>query len=151
MLSERSQEVRRRAAGIIVKDGKVLLFHRFAHNREYFVFPGGGIEANETPEEAVIRELGEELTIKVKIDRFIGEIDNVGEGGFGPSQGYYFLIKDFTGTPTLGGEEKAAESQTNQYLIEWHSVKGLKDMPLLVPKEARDAVVKYLSGVQFVN
>lgn len=135
---------RRRAVGVIVKDKKVLLFHRFAHNREYFVFPGGGIEADETPEQGCLRELNEELTIVAEIKDFITKIEHKGDNGFSPSTGYYFLVEDFTGTPTLGGEEKEAESATNQYIPEWHDIYQLQDLNLLAPIEAKEIIGQYL-------
>ena len=35
--------------------------------QEYYTFPGGGLEENETPQEGVIREIEEEFGIKVKV------------------------------------------------------------------------------------
>ena len=43
---------------IILKDGKVLLNYLGKHG--CYEFPGGGIEAGETPEEALVREVAEE-------------------------------------------------------------------------------------------
>lgn len=45
-----------RAAGIIIKDGKILLMRRVKDGREYFVFPGGSIEKNETPKNSLRQE-----------------------------------------------------------------------------------------------
>ena len=52
-----------KAAGIIIKDRK-LLFTR-AHDMEFFIDPGGKIEAGETARQALVRELKEELSIDV--------------------------------------------------------------------------------------
>ena len=46
------------ARAIILKDGKVLLNH--VSKYDCYEFPGGGIEAGETPEQAVQREVAEE-------------------------------------------------------------------------------------------
>ena len=46
------------ARAIILKDGKVLLNYLSKH--DCYEFPGGGIEAGETPETALIREVAEE-------------------------------------------------------------------------------------------
>jgi 8-oxo-dGTP diphosphatase len=53
-----------RAAALIIKEDKILLMHRKKEGREYWVFPGGSVEEGETPEEAVIREIMEELSLK---------------------------------------------------------------------------------------
>jgi ADP-ribose pyrophosphatase YjhB (NUDIX family) len=39
-----NQRLNKRAAAVIIKDGKILLMRRVKNGREYFVFPGGGIE-----------------------------------------------------------------------------------------------------------
>jgi 8-oxo-dGTP diphosphatase len=58
------------AASLIDRDGRVLIAQR-PPGKEMaglWEFPGGKIEAKETPEEALIRELQEELGIIVKAD-----------------------------------------------------------------------------------
>ena len=49
--------------GIIVKDGNILLSHE--KNIGQWMTPGGGLEANETPEECCIREVAEETGLVV--------------------------------------------------------------------------------------
>ena len=53
------------ACVIIDADDKILITSREHKNdfSEYWEFPGGKIEINETPEECIIRELKEELNI----------------------------------------------------------------------------------------
>ena len=46
------------ARAIIIRDGKVLL--NYVSKHDCYEFPGGGIEAGETPERAVQREVAEE-------------------------------------------------------------------------------------------
>ena len=52
---------RNRGAAIIVQEGKIALIKRIQEDETYYVFPGGGIEEGETPEEATKREIFEEL------------------------------------------------------------------------------------------
>ncbi len=52
-----------KASGIIIVDHKVLVERSVG--KEYFIHPGGKIEAGETPKQAVIRELKEEFSIDV--------------------------------------------------------------------------------------
>jgi 8-oxo-dGTP diphosphatase len=56
------------AAALVDPDGRVLIGQRPPGKAlaGLWEFPGGKIEANEPPEEALIRELGEELGIVVK-------------------------------------------------------------------------------------
>ena len=44
----------------VVRDNKILMEKVYYDNRYFYTIPGGGIEENETPEEAAIRELKEE-------------------------------------------------------------------------------------------
>ena len=58
-------------AALIEDDGKLLVCQRKRGHRFEFMweFPGGKIEAGETPRDALIRELREELGVNAQIDR----------------------------------------------------------------------------------
>lgn len=63
------------AAGVIVRDGKVLLTQRRFHpHGERWSFPSGKIEAGESLEEALVRELHEELLIAPAQVRVVGHL-----------------------------------------------------------------------------
>lgn len=55
------------ACALVDEDNRVLIAKRPAnkHMGGLWEFPGGKVEEHETPEEAIIRELGEELSIDV--------------------------------------------------------------------------------------
>ena len=59
------------AAGLTVRDGKLLIARRpeGRHMAGKWEFPGGKIEKGETPEQALERELSEELGVRVKAGR----------------------------------------------------------------------------------
>lgn len=63
-------------AGAIIKNGKVFAAQRGNKGETKFKweFPGGKIEPGETPEQALARELFEELKIKVKVYELITKI-----------------------------------------------------------------------------
>lgn len=95
------------ASGYLVKDGKVLLVHHNKFNK--WVPPGGHIEENETPDQTVVREWKEEVSLNVDIlpaheSAFAGDanatpipmpfhIDLEREGFDIPRIGYFFYIK----------------------------------------------------------
>ena len=58
------------AAALVAPDGRVLLQQRLPHKHHggLWEFPGGKIEAGETPESALVRELDEELAITIDPD-----------------------------------------------------------------------------------
>lgn len=51
------------ARGIIIKDGNVAMV--YSKKYDYYKLPGGGIEADECKEEALIREVSEETGLRV--------------------------------------------------------------------------------------
>jgi 8-oxo-dGTP pyrophosphatase MutT (NUDIX family) len=61
-----------RAAGVILfRDGRVLLIHR--PSRGDWSFPKGKHEAGETDEECALRELEEEVGLRVRLGERVGE------------------------------------------------------------------------------
>ena len=55
-------------AAIIEKDGKILATQRgYGDYKDWWEFPGGKIEPGESPEEALVREISEELHADVKV------------------------------------------------------------------------------------
>jgi 8-oxo-dGTP pyrophosphatase MutT (NUDIX family) len=61
--------VKRRVRAIITENNRILLIHRRKTTGEYFVFPGGSVEGDETDEAALTRECKEELGVEVEVDR----------------------------------------------------------------------------------
>lgn len=63
-------------AAIIVKDNQILITKRVGGQFDgLWEFPGGKIEESETHESALVREIYEELDIKISIDRFLNTIE----------------------------------------------------------------------------
>lgn len=125
--------------GLIIDKNKILLFHRFKNGREYFSLPGGHVEEDESPKEALIREVEEETTLKVEVGReffrFLNSYDNL--------QHYFFLITKFKGIPELSGEEKERNSENNRYILEWRDIKEVKNINL-VPEIIKDEIIKII-------
>lgn len=64
--------------GAIIKENKFLISKRAKGVDEgFWEFAGGKIEENETGEEAIIRELKEELEIEVKVLRYLCSVDDI--------------------------------------------------------------------------
>ena len=62
-------------AAIIKKNNKVFITQRgHGEFKGKWEFPGGKVEVGETPEEAVVREIREELKSEVKVERLFDEI-----------------------------------------------------------------------------
>lgn len=85
-----------------LKDGKM---------HEYYVTPGGGVEAGETKEETTIRELKEEFNVDIDIIEYVGcEEDDI-------SISHFYKCKILNGIPKLGGEELERMNENNYYEI----------------------------------
>jgi 8-oxo-dGTP diphosphatase len=86
------------AAALIVRGGEVLIGQRRADQPMalQWEFPGGKIEAGESPEQALARELDEELGIKAVIGPKITRIrHNYRHGGAVDLQ--FFAVREFSG------------------------------------------------------
>lgn len=63
-----------RVAGIIMHDNKLLIM-KDAHSPYYYI-PGGRVKMNELSEDAIVREIIEELNTKVKVNRMLWVNEN---------------------------------------------------------------------------
>lgn len=121
----------KRVCAIIIKDNKILLMRRVKDGQEYYVFPGGGIKEGESDEDAIIREIKEELSLDAKIDKLAFQMENRGQ------EELYFLIKEFSGTPKLSGPEKERMNENNQYYHKWIDLNAASNLSNLYPEEAK--------------
>ena len=63
-------------AAIIIKDNKVLATQRgYGEFKGGWEFPGGKIEEGESPEEALIREIKEELELNIEVNQLLEIIE----------------------------------------------------------------------------
>lgn len=63
-------------AAVIMKEGKVFATQRgYGEFKDGWEFPGGKVEAGESPEEALCREIREELVVEVNVGDLIDTIE----------------------------------------------------------------------------
>ncbi|MDD1369121.1 NUDIX domain-containing protein [Bacillus sp. MHSD_36] len=107
--------IRNRGAAIIVQEGKIALIKRIREGETYYVFPGGGIEEGETPEEAAKRE----AYVHIEVEHLITKVEYKGTE-------YYFNADIIGG---VFGSGKAAEFELKDrgiYLPLWLPIHELK-------------------------
>ena len=63
-------------AAIIRKEDRIFATQRgYGDWKDWWEFPGGKMEPGETPEEALVREIREELSAEISIDRFLHTVE----------------------------------------------------------------------------
>lgn len=139
-----------RVAGIIpMEDGFAFMHRKNVLKRkdiqEYYTFPGGGLENDETLEEGVVREIKEEFGINVKVVKKLYEMESE---KFDQTE-YFFLCEYIDGTfgtgdgPEFNNDPKYIES--GNYLPEIIKREDIKDLVLL-PPEIKEKFVKDLEA-----
>ena len=133
-------KVKTRAVGILINDNKVLLIHRTRDGKEFWVFPGGGQEDGETVEEAVVREIEEDASIKCKTDRLLykhiySNLDN--------QEHHFYLCKYISGLPKLASynEFHNMQEEDQSFVPKWIDITKISNM-LLYPLEIRDWLIE---------
>ena len=63
-------------AAIICKDDKIFATQRgYGDFKDWWEFPGGKMEAGETPEKALKREIREELSTEINVDKYLCTVE----------------------------------------------------------------------------
>lgn len=95
--------------------------------REYWTLPGGGVEADETPHQAVVREVKEETGLEARVCRFLFEETYLN----GTSVSQCFLLEiDERQEATLGCDPEEAHLPANSRLLQgvnWHTLDSKRD------------------------
>ncbi len=132
-----------RAALILICEGDVALIERHSDGRDYWVFPGGGVDPGETPEVAALREAREELGLEVVVVREVLELH---EQWFGREVQHFFLAE--TRQRRFGdmtGPELREMTLTNRYGRQWVPVGRAVELELL-PVPAKELLAAVAAG-----
>jgi ADP-ribose pyrophosphatase YjhB (NUDIX family) len=146
-MRRQSQEYPRgtRLQGLVVRDDCLLVVHRFNDGKEYYVLPGGGWEEGETEEEGVLREVAEETSISVQVERLLFSLDIKGD-----SRQRIYSCRYLDGEPELGDYNERAVMQEGEdlYFPKWLPIEELHGEVPLYPVRFRDWLLEYCSGGQ---
>lgn len=130
----------RKAGGVIVRERKFLVTR--SAGKDFFIAPGGKLEKDETPEEALKRELEEEIQINIDLTTLenLGTFyaEAAGKDGL-MLEMHVFKVNDYEGEPTPSSEVeeiKWIDTQTSD--IQIGSIFEHEVMPLLKQKDLID-------------
>lgn len=126
-----------RVAGIVFKDNTILLMYRINKGKEYYTFPGGGIEPGESNAEALKREVWEETSMNIDVLELKYEVDWDHE-----TKQFFYLCTYISGLPSLGDyNEKATMADGTQYYEpKWVDCNKFFES-LVYPLEIKDLIV----------
>jgi ADP-ribose pyrophosphatase YjhB (NUDIX family) len=129
--------IRVAANAVVVQDGKALLVEFDSGTpRAHFNFPGGGVEAGETLEEAVRREVKEETCLDVAVERLLLVVESVASRNVNVIQGvavpwnevrFFFLCR-----PLPGSEARLPDTpDQDETAICWLTLEALPEVEVL--------------------
>ena len=131
--------IRNSAKALIIRDGKMLAIKIRDQGEEWYIMPGGGQEAGELLEDAVCREVAEELGIEVTAKELAFVIEGV--------RGEPFHRVDLVFLCDYVGELPDAErhSDQNQAGFDWLDIRTLNRSPLY-PSRLRRQIMNLYEG-----
>src|SRR5688572_2441861 len=134
--------MRTRAGIVLIEDNKVALIERHRAGLHYFVFPGGGVDEGESPEQAAIRETMEELGLEVAIKHKLAEV-HLGQ----KSRQVYFLVEQTGGEFGTGAGKEFTNSdlenpEEGNYLPIWMPINELSQHEKIFPVDVAKLVLK---------
>ena len=86
------QNIRIRAAGILVKDGQILLVRHEKNGKSYWLLPGGGVDFGESVEDALIREFQEEVGLPIRVGKLVLVHDSIPPNHHRQVLNLYFVV-----------------------------------------------------------
>lgn len=141
-----------RVAGILPIENGFAFMHRVGVKNhpigDYYTFPGGGREGNETLEDGTKREIKEEFGIDVEVVKQLYSLEN---GGVNKKE-YFYLCKYIGGKfgtgdgPEFSNDPKYVDR--GQYIPEIIDRKDIEKITLL-PTEIRDKFVEDVKNNKF--
>jgi 8-oxo-dGTP diphosphatase len=114
--------------GLIIKDGKLLLMERWRDGLHYFSIPGGAVESGETIEQAAARELYEEMSLKVQLERKLYIMKDA------DSEHHIFLCTFSSGQPQLHPDSPESIANTlgkNRFEPRWVPIEEVAKLPFI--------------------
>ena len=117
--------MRKRACGVLLKEGSVLLVRHVHDGHDYWTLPGGGVEEGEAPEDAAVREVEEETGIRARVVRFL--CDNELHTAVGDAVEKYYLMDGQGQEPVRGTDPELKDGSQMIVEVGWFPLSGLRE------------------------
>lgn len=133
-----------RVSAIFIRDNKLLVNK---YGEDSYCLPGGYVEIGETSEEAMLRELNEEINLDFKIENFAGITENFftnlkGQKTHGIDFYYYVKLVDDNDYQYIDYNRiENDKGSIVKHKFSWIDVNKLNDIKLL-PLEVREKIKK---------
>lgn len=135
-------EIRPRASVLVTNGDKFVLIFRHKNGQDYYAIPGGGIEEGETPEQAAVREIQEELGLDIY------NLENISRIKTKMRDDYNFIVntndQEFNVT---GPEKNRLNDSNNLFRPEWLNYQTYKKNIPIFPESAREMFEQYMRKI----
>lgn len=124
-MSDRAKSsIRVRVGAVLIEGDKILLVQHRKDGREYWLLPGGGVEAGETLHAALRRELSEETGFDIAPGALRFTCESIS-----PDGSRHIVHFGFSAT-RVGGDGIPTEDDPRIVGLAWHPLAALSALPL---------------------
>jgi 8-oxo-dGTP diphosphatase len=130
-----------RVRAIIINAGRILLIHRVKSDSSYWVIPGGGVELNESHQQAIERECREEIGVEVEMGKlFLQRTSDILKTK--NRQEFFYLCDIVAGEigTGQGPEFQPGLYYEGEHIIEWVELDKLENLNLK-PEEVKIKII----------
>jgi ADP-ribose pyrophosphatase YjhB (NUDIX family) len=131
------------ARAIIIKDNKILVMYRNKYGSQFYTLVGGRTDNNETPEQAVIREVKEETGMDVTRSELVFKEQH--RGFYSDQYIYLCQVKDDSQIAIQENSEEGLMNklQANIHRPEWTDINSFSKLPFRTI-QLQNAIIKSL-------
>ncbi|QOR64970.1 NUDIX hydrolase [Cytobacillus suaedae] len=114
---------RPRAFAALIKGDSILMVHVVTGSKDFWTLPGGGLEAGETFEDPVVREVQEEVNLKVKV------VKELFTGTYECGIEKCFLVEEVEkeSIPTLGYDPELPMDHQELKEVKWRLITNVRE------------------------
>ena len=135
---------RRRVAGILIENERILLIEHSKNDKKYWLVPGGGVDWGESTAESLIREYKEETNLDIEVESFLFLSETIAPDKEKHVINLYFKVKRKDTSKEnlkLGNEEML----TDLKFFEKEKIKNIKLYPNI-----KEQIIKLLNKEEIV-